>query len=398
MSLLPLFPSPSPPSFLPYYLLDHFQHVEDPSPPPPHAPFLPFTPAIFDARSLDDTIPEGFNSVLINLNGRTTSDLNWEKERLTALRYIDQGLRLFWNIDLGLFSNLDLPLTDQTQFLALTLSLHHFKDSLWKEFQEHTVGLCLYRGPIDFNQTYPWDEEQNHNFQGWLEEHFQTISRLGVVVNSCSHFSSFDQIHYSMFEGNVEGSRLLSLFCCDVAAEYFNLLAQSLPDLIHLFHLFDTKAVQDPLLLAHLLSKERFARFLRMATEGVLPINSLKSTSSNEGFLAALKQPDAKFEEIKVGVSFPSFPYSHTINATLLKLLKDKIFFRVIPEGLLMMEWDELDCLIVDPAYMSPHGMRQLRGFHAAGGLIISCDSTANAPSTLPSLPFSKWIETYYHD
>ena len=103
-----------------------------------------------------------------------------------------------------------------------------------------------------------------------------------------------------------------------------------------------------------------------------------------------------KSEEIKVGVCFPSFPYAHRINEVFLTLLVYKIFFRVIPEELLMMEWDELDCLIVDPAQMSSHGMRQLRGFHAAGGLAISCGATEDIPITLPFLPFSKWIKTFH--
>ena len=368
----------------PFYLLDQIFQEERPQ---------SFTPAIYDAYSHDAIIPEEFNTVLITVNGRTVSDLNWEKERLIALHYVKQGLHLFWHIDLGLFSNLESSLTDQTQFLALKLSLEHFKNSLWEEFQAHTVGVSFYRGPIDFNRIYPWDEEQNHNFQGWLQEHFQRVSQLRDFVHTCSKATDFEYIHYSMFEGNAEGKRLLSLFCCDASTEYFNLLAQSLPDLIPLFHLFDANSLQDPLLLAQLLSKERFARFHRMVTESVLPLSSLKNASTQNGFLATVKPLKAISEEIKIGVCFLTFPYSHAINEVFIELLEKKIVFRVIPEELLMMEWDELDYLIVDLAHMSHVGIRQLRGFCAAGGLIVSCTSPNNS-SLLPSyIPFSKMFE-----
>lgn len=367
----------------PFFLLDHFPESKEQ------------TLAIFDAKSLDDTIPEGFNAVVITLDGRTISDLDWKKERLATLRYIEQGLRIFWTIDLGLFSKLSLPLTDQTQYLALGLSLRHFRDSLWKEFQKQTIGLCFYRGNSDFSDSFPWDEEQNLNFKGWLQDRFQTISCLTSEVGL--GLSNFDQVNYSVFKKSVAGSRLLRLFCCDVAAEYLNLLAQTLPDLLTLFLLLETESLKDPLLLAHLLSKEHFVRMLRMTSQGILPLSSLMGTQASSGYLASTRHFQTIPKAIKVGAVFPVFSYSSPLNEALNKLIQHQISFRMIPENLLMMEWDGLDFLVVPLAALSPQGIRQLRGFCAAGGVIVSCDSLEKREERFHVIPFSKWIELEVH-
>lgn len=336
----------------PFFLLDHL--------PENRVPW-----AIFDAEALDAPVPTGFNAVVITLDGRAKSDLEWKKERLAALRYTEQGLHIFWNLDLGLFGRLDSPLSDRPQYHALELSLQHFKDALWNEFQENSVGLCFYRGSANFYENFPWDEEQRQNFKGWLHEHVQTHSQF-----------------------HEEKERLLSLFCSDVAAGYLNLFAQSLPDTLPLFVLLETEGVNDPLLLAHLLSKERFARLLRLSCEGVLPISSLMEAYPSTGYFGGTIGQPISLKEITVGVCFPSSPYSELLNEVLMTLSQRQIHFRVIPESLLMTEWDGLESIIVHRALMSPQGIRQLRGFAAAGGAIISCDKDRGL-----YVPFAEWIE-----
>ena len=142
---------------------------------------------IFDTRTLNEKVPPGFNAVRIPLDATLRSDLLWKQERQAAEKYIQQGLRIFWDIHFGLFN---LPIANQPQFLSLSLALEHFRDTLWKEFRQQTVGLCLYRGSANFSLGFVWNEEQLNNLREWLKNVFIDIkyfvSETLCVVSSFS--------------------------------------------------------------------------------------------------------------------------------------------------------------------------------------------------------------------
>lgn len=84
---------------------------------------------------------------IITLDGTVTSTLDWAKHRKNALQSIGAGKQILWHLEMGLFSQLNKPLTDSTQFQTLGLAIDHFRDTLWKEFHGFTLGLSLYKGP-----------------------------------------------------------------------------------------------------------------------------------------------------------------------------------------------------------------------------------------------------------
>lgn len=292
---------------------------------------------IFEPVWMGEPAPEGSDVVLLSIDGKIKADLDWAKERQAAIDYIDQGRRILWKIDLGLFDQMDGPLSNQTQFLTLCLSLEHFRETLWKEFRQQSTGLCLYRGDADFSQNYPWDEEQKNNLQQWLKN-------LGD--------SAPDQ-------------DLVRLFCRDVAGEYLDLLAARLPDTIPLFVFLDATSVNDPLTAAQLITKERYPRF-HIGVKG-LACPGLGGEVTWTG--APLQQ------EIKLGVCLPYMSYcrpeaNRKLKETMLAL-KGKIPFRVIPAFELNVGWEGLDTLIVDSGSVDSQLRRKLMGFCAAGGAVL---------------------------
>ena len=68
-------------------------------------------------RALNAEIPDGFNSVRIALPAGMKADLKWEKECAAAAAYVEKGYRIFWEMQLGLFNQLQYPLSSQMEFL-----------------------------------------------------------------------------------------------------------------------------------------------------------------------------------------------------------------------------------------------------------------------------------------
>ena len=168
-----------------------------------------FIPRIYDGDA--DEIPEGFNAVRVELDGTAGADLNWKEAQNKAQRAVDKGYWIFWNIDLGLFSRLALPLGNQGQYLTLGLSLDHFRSTLWKEFHGRTIGLGLYRGSLDFSEGFPWDPDQILHLQGWLQSHFGDFAEF--KSQTTMQVSDFTQVEPTLLKYNGVGRILLRMFC-----------------------------------------------------------------------------------------------------------------------------------------------------------------------------------------
>lgn len=349
---------------------------------------------IFDANNFTENIPVGFNVVRIPIDGKLKADLNWDLAHQAALRYIEKGLKIFWEIDLGLFENLTHPLANQAQFLSLCLSLEHFRDTLWKQFKSQTVGICLYRGKGDFSLSYPWDKDQISNLQGWLQDLFTDCSALtnetGIV------FEAFNKATPSRLNTCPIGKRLLSLFCCKAAGEYLELLGARLTDAIRCFILLDITEIDDPLLAAQLVNKERYPRFC----VGVKGKSSFLGAELNwEGeplntgvFSRQLKRGENK-KNPSLAICLPSRDQylvsgSEEINNIINIFEKHSIHYRMIQENRLTIEWDGLDFLFVSSKNVSPQGIRKLQGFCAAGGIVIGIDKPMGLPE---EISFNEW-------
>lgn len=96
-------------------------------------------------------------SQTIVLDGGMKASLDWEEEVVEAKRAMAEGRKIVWQIDLGLFAQLKLPLDNQTQFRSLVLSLDHFVKTVAEPFEAATAGVCLYRGKLDFDTRTGFD-------------------------------------------------------------------------------------------------------------------------------------------------------------------------------------------------------------------------------------------------
>lgn len=376
---------------------------------------------IFDAAYLGESVPPKFDAVCLKIDGTIRSNLSWAKEIEVARRYVEQGLRLFWEIDLGLFDRLERPLSDQGQFQSLALSLEHFRDSVWKQFRHETIGLSIYRGNLDFSEGYPWDPDQqvsalqydsisigniqmtpnrptrgvfskfnldlsispHCNLQEWLKESFGTIAEF-VEETKCDGIAEWQDIVPGVLQHTLVGTELLRLFCRDACGEYLDLLSARLPDSLPLFVFFDASSLSDPYLVALLLTKERYPRIHIGVKE---PFCSHKQSLGGEiawegpplalGMLSREMTPTelAPRERSRLALCLPKLNVRRTIKHDQLRgklstLLQNEVPFRVIPEVLLSSEWDALDDLIVDADNIDQPLRRKLEGFSAAGGVV----------------------------
>jgi hypothetical protein len=316
-------------------------------------------PRIFEGAP-QDASPLNFNTVLIELDGRLIADLNWSAARARALKAIENGYALMWNIDLGFFSALSRPLSCQTQFLSFTLALEHFRDTLWKEFKSQTLGLSLYRGSADFSEGFPWDEQQSANLKQWL--------------SNTNHAN--------------EDKRLVRLFCRDAAVEYLSLLAARLPDPLSLYLFLDGSSLQSTSLADEMcyLNPERFERFKLVLKGHRLPHAALGwENPTSQGYYGCKEMELPSFEMPAIGFCIPPLQcidssHFQGMEEALAALRGQEIPFKLIAESQLTAGWDGLDHLIYSPLGLSPGGKRKLQGFCAAGGRVISASDMGNFP------------------
>ncbi|NGX57845.1 MAG: hypothetical protein K940chlam3_00742 [Chlamydiae bacterium] len=286
-------------------------------------------------------IPDGCTAVTISLDGRLQSDLDWAKAQSMAQEISEKGFKIFWDLELGLFNRLLHPISDEMQLKTLGLAIEHFYKSIWSEFSENTVGLCLYRGSLDLSSQYPWSDEQQENFLLWCQE---------SNIDSTDPFSK-------------------KLYCRDAGTEYLNLLANFVPEAIIPFILLDARNVQDPFKCLRLLDPERTDRFSRALKGSVVStrdylwneIGIMESISVNTG----LYLPHSK--------NYRECNHKNYEN-TFCALDQHKIPYRLIAEDHLITDWDGLDYLLVDPQSISRMGQRKILGFCAAGGTVVSMD------------------------
>ena len=318
-----------------------------------------FPANIFKPKKPGEQVPEGFDAVLLSIDGTIQADLSWNEAHLAAETYTQQGLRIFWDIELGLFDKLTKPLHNQSQFLSLSLSLDHFRDTLWNKYRSQTIGLSIYRGSPDFQHAIYRDDKIESDWNLWKD---------GKDLNQ----------------------DLFSLFCANLGSEYLNLLTNRMPDTLPCFAFFDPTEISKPILIAQLLTKERYPTIL-LSTKNSSGLGGdfiWKETSASDQLL------HVDISATKIGVCLPPLAHfgmhSELINEVLLKLKNNNDLFRIIPEHMLTTDWDYLDYLIVQSTALSTQGRRKLLGFCAAGGTIVTIGPLLNLPT---ELSLENWLQ-----
>lgn len=338
---------------------------------------------IYECPALFCEIPAGYQAVLISLDGAIKGNLNWKRELEWASICAQQGLSILWEIRLGLFDKLPMPLSHKTQFLSLGLSLEHFLQGPWKEFHAHSLGVCLYRGNADFSLCFPWEDEDRSLFHEWLRDYFKDVE----VLNREMQFSvkSFTDVDPKQPEGQL----LAALYCRDIAADYFDLLAGHMSQILPLYLLLDASVLTNPAAHIQMLFKERFARF-ELGVKGSLVGNFPLEWDSN-GWTLSLERRE------KMAICLPDLKEAkpslcQRLSLAVNTLNQQQIPFRLIFENTMTHEWDELDLLFVLPACLSGEGKRKLMGFCAAGGQIVSLGEHLGLPE---EISFQEWSSKF---
>ncbi|MEX1013058.1 MAG: hypothetical protein WDZ27_05140 [Waddliaceae bacterium] len=93
-------------------------------------------------------------STTITLCGKLNSTLDWKQPLQTADRLLDKGKEIFWDLDLGLFDDLPLPLDNEMQYRSLSLSLSQFNEAV-TPYLDISQGVLLCHGnemDVDFEK------------------------------------------------------------------------------------------------------------------------------------------------------------------------------------------------------------------------------------------------------
>jgi len=299
----------------------------------------------------------------IYLNASLDSTLDFENEKQLAVDAIENGYKLCFLIDLGLFSKLKKPLSNKSQYLSLELSLKHFKESLWTLFENDIVEVCLYNGHLDFSVDFHFCDTQLLNLHSWIQDRFVNIELFFEETEI--RVTEFSELTVEILMESLEGKKLVSYFARDASLEYIHILNANLPDTMPLSLRLDAKGVNDPLFYALLTNREIYE-----------PINLILTNPLVEG----------KKSHIAICLP-PSTIVQRSMYLALSKALnflaQKKTPCRLIPESFLISEWDLVDYLLVIPHSLKKEGVRKLQGFAAAGGIVVALGETIGIPGEI---------------
>ncbi len=290
----------------------------------------PFIPLIAE----DSKDSEECHAVCIKLPAFLDSDLLWDEQMHQAELLVSRGKYLVWDLQLGLESE-EISFFDPVAFQSWGIALQEFSRVVWKKFRASTWGVILFRGCI-YEQDMPFPE------------------RVGAL---------------------------------QLCADYLHRLASYLPDTLPIFLLWDASACTRMSEVAILLSAERFTHF-QLGVRGtrlMLSACDWQTGHGRRGWIGVGSPPtlakEAEKGEVKVGIVIPGDDViSQEVMSLLDEVLKffvdGRIGYRLVPEGLLNEQWDDLDSLILFVPAMTTLGKRKVLGFLAAGGRVITVGGT----------------------
>jgi hypothetical protein len=321
-----------------------------------------FFPILQEMEDTSDSL-DSVNGVVIYINCAQDADFQWEDAILLAEKAVELGKWILWDLDFGLHEK-RIFLEDSAAFFSNEIAMNEFIKTLWRPFQEQTIGACLFRGGVEFAKYFVWTEQHE---QLYLEK-----SRESAFLNSDPDLEEMGR----------------KLFAADVFSDYLHRLSSFLPENLIPFCLFDVSSVESDAALSLLLSRERFQHLLLALKHSRLPLGSLKWEEGKcfGGWIGRGAPYFSAVHDVTLGVCVP---LEEKMTKDLLKQLDDvfveldrlQVAYRVISELYLNESWDGIDEIIVFGSAVSTQGLRKLKGFLAAGGKVIH----ANEPLGLSS-------------
>ena len=306
-----------------------------------------FIPCVYEGV---ETLPEGFNTEVIRLDGQLSSVMEWTKQLEQAKA---SPHKILWKLDLGLFARLKFPLDNEMQFQSLGIALAHFRDQIWPQVAQKSLGVVIYEGGIDFTRSFP------------------------------------GEIDWSVSKSEQQIS------CAAVCVEYLGMLQDFLSDLIPVFVMLDAYHILDEVQQLRLLNPELWNRFQIVLRNNALPLGQMAwEGDAASGFVSLFVRKTPKYIAPSIGVCIPTGEHlsadcGQELQKGLNRLAAVNQPYRLIAEPFLSTEWDGIDYLLFSPIGLSAQGKRKLAGFCAAGGIPVNLGLK---PLGLPGeIPLEKW-------
>ncbi|MGD2169431.1 MAG: hypothetical protein PVI40_04235 [Chlamydiota bacterium] len=282
------------------------------------------------------------NTVILSLDCRNESSLDWNKELEKARKLKEDKFYILWDLNLGLPEN-NYPIEDETLLSSVKIALHQFIQVFWQEFQSWTVGVILYKGDIPSFSYAKQEEKYNEG-----------VHQL-TLLSDCLHLLSF-----------------------------------SLPDELQIFTLIEASSLENDAFLSYCVSKEKFEYFILALKNSEVPISALKWSCIEEKDLITSQSEEYAFaQDVNIGVCFVkdasvSSEVLQDFDNLFTHLKKKGISYRILPEIFATEQWDELDYIIVLQKYASDQIVRMLQGFMAAGGTAVSYGDNLGLEGEIP--------------
>ncbi len=286
---------------------------------------------IVDAVHQRNALPSPPCGVVLPLAAGADSLLQWDRERQKAKELVSQGYRLLWELQLGLFDALSLPIGDQMQFQSLQLAFRYFVSTLWQEWSQESLGVIVWRGEGGVWPSRLWNDEEEVSFSDWGKETGRERS---------------DYIFQRQWE-------------------YVQQLTQGGEENLPLYVALSLQVpVEKELSWLH---PGRIAPFVLALTPQKLPWEGLHWDRENAIFMVSPHSPST------IGICLP--PLGVSCDAQYLQVLenlqKHGRSFRLLSEESLLQNLEGLDQILYSSRYMTQEGLRKLQGFAAAGGELL---------------------------
>jgi hypothetical protein len=266
---------------------------------------------VFDRLDNLEPIPENFTAATLRLEAHAASTLSWKQEQAACSELVQSGRKVLFELDLGLFGPQSKALAHQGQYSSITFAINEFCHQLWQPFQEHTLGVILYRAVNPFMSASERDEKM----------------------------------------------------------DYLDLLRSELPDALACLLLFDVQGIEAFDFL-RLFALDRFSLFTLALAHAPIPMRHC-IWQEGCGLLGYIGRQEVLelHSAPTLGLLSPRYDnIQEDLRPIVDKLLAQKSCFRVIPEEYLATEWEGLDELIVPMNSIQSSTLRLIDGFKAAGG------------------------------
>ena len=280
----------------------------------------------------DPMAPAGFDAGTLTLDATLASDLHWRHAESIIKQMQQTGKKCLINLELGLFNNLKLPLSNKAQFLSLSVAINHFVEKIYSPFKKEIIAVMLFHGDL-----FASSKKEADHYAQWLAE--QT-----------SH-----------------SPNCLLYFLLESRFEFLHLLSNSFPRALALIVMMEEIPASSYTLLstAFLLAKKN--NIIISCSRAPFAFDPSVYIGSEANISSATVQPS-------FAICFnthQAMSLEKELDGAIAALLKRHIPFRLISEEAITTECAGIDRLLVASTTIDTMTKRKLQGFKAAMGEII---------------------------